>query len=137
MTIVGFLFTKMNAEKKEGVKGKINISNNISIKDVAQAKVSFGAKDQQGIGFHFHFKSKYEPKAGEISFDGNVLYLIDKKDAKKILDNWKKDKKIEKTVMRNILNTVLTRCNIQALILSKEIGLPPPIPLPKVGSKKA
>jgi hypothetical protein len=34
--------------------------------------------------------------------------------------------------MSAILNTVLTKCNIEALILSQEVNLPSPIPLPKV-----
>jgi len=34
--------------------------------------------------------------------------------------------------MSEILNIILTRCNIQALILARDINLPSPIPLPKV-----
>jgi hypothetical protein len=34
--------------------------------------------------------------------------------------------------MENILNSILTKCNIQALILSQDVNLPSPIPLPKV-----
>jgi len=43
-----------------------------------------------------------------------------------------KDKKLPKEIMAGLLNTKLTKCNIQALILSQEINLPAPIPLPKV-----
>ena len=31
-----------------------------------------------------------------------------------------------------LLNSILNKCNVQALILSQDINLPPPIPLPKV-----
>ena len=34
--------------------------------------------------------------------------------------------------MAGLLNTILTKCNVQALILSQEVNLPPPIPMPKV-----
>ena len=135
MTIVGFAFKKMLAEKAEGISGKINISNNVSITDVKQTKLPLATGSQEGIRFSFSFSSKYEPKAGEIKFEGNVLYMESKDKAKKIISSWKKEKKIEKDIMRGILNTILTRCNIQALIISKEINLPPPIPLPKVGTK--
>ena len=41
-------------------------------------------------------------------------------------------KKVPKDVMTAILNTVLTKCNIEALILSQKVNLPAPIPLPAV-----
>ena len=82
--------------------------------------------------FTFEFTSKYEPKLGTILLGGDVLFLTDSKKSKEILDGWKKDKKVPKEIMAGILNTVLARCNIQALILSQEVNLPPPIPLPKV-----
>ena len=114
MTIVGFLFTKMNAEKKEGAKGKINISNNVSIKDVKETEVSFSSNDQKAITFVFQFLSKYDPAIGEISLEGNVVYMAKKDEAKKIMTGWKKEKKIDKDVMRDIQNTVLTKCKIMA-----------------------
>ena len=51
---------------------------------------------------------------------------------KEIIAEWKKDKKIKKELMGGILNTVLTKSNVQALIISQQVNLPPPIPLPKV-----
>lgn len=136
MTIVGFFYTKMEAIKKDGVKGKINIANNVNIIDVKEADVSFGTDAQKGVSFSFKFSSTYEPGAGSISFEGNVLYMDKKEEIKKLLAAWKKDKKIDKEMMRGVLNTILTKCNIQALIMSKDINLPPPIPLPKVESKQ-
>lgn len=135
MTIVGFYFTKMEAVKREVVKGKINISNNVSITDVKENDNNFGSETQKGVTFVFKFTSKYEPQAGEISLEGNVLYMEAKDKIKKIVTGWKKDKKLDKEVMKAILNTILTKSNIQALIMSKDINLPPPIPLPKVESK--
>lgn len=135
MTIVGFLFTKIQAEKKQGAKGKINISNNVTIKDVKEADTAFTSESQKGISFQFQFTSKYDQGVGEILLEGNVLYMGKKEEVKKIISAWKKEKKIEKDIMKDILNTLLTKCNIEALIISREIGLPPPIPLPKVEQK--
>ena len=131
--IVGFGFTKLSAEKGELAKGKIDINNNVSIKDVKEDSFAFGRdKDQNVLRFIFEFTSKYEPDIGNILFEGEVLYLDDPKKAKEILSNWKKDKKLPKEIMPGLLNTILTKCNVQALILSQEINLPPPIPMPKV-----
>ena len=132
MMIVGFNFNKIDVEKKEMVKGKISISNNVSIKNIEQKDLDFGKEKQNALKFIFEFNSKYEPNVGDIILGGDVLFVGEAKKTKEILDNWKKDKKVPKDVMTSILNTVLTRCNIQALILSQEVNLPPPVPLPKV-----
>ena len=130
--IVGFGFTKLSAERKEAAKGKIDINNNVTIKNVEEADISFGKNNQSVIKFLFEFTSKYEPNVGTILFEGELLYMEEPKKSKEILSGWKKDKKVPKELMAGLLNTILTKCNIQALILSQEINLPAPIPLPKV-----
>lgn len=130
--IVGFGFTKLSAEKSSLATGKIDINNNVSVKDAKEDSFSMGKDRQSIIKFIFEFTSKYEPNIGTILFEGEVLYLDEPKKIKEILAAWKKDKKISGEIMANLLNTVLTKCNVQALILSQEINLPPPIPMPKV-----
>ena len=132
MTIVGFNFTKIDAEKKESVKGKININNNVSIKEVEEKDLSLGNQKQKVLSFTFEFISKYDPDIGSIRLIGDVLFMDDAKKAKETLDGWKKDKRLPKEIMTGILNAILNKCNVQALILSEQINLPPPIPLPKV-----
>ena len=131
--IVGFGFTKLSAEKGEPAKGKIDINNNVSIKDVQEDNFSLGKDKQQNVlRFIFEFTSKYEPKIGSILFEGDLLYMEEPKRAKEIIGDWKKNKKLPKEMMAGLLNTILTKCNVQALILSQQVNLPPPIPLPKV-----
>ena len=130
--IVGFGFTKLSAEKTEKAKGKIDINNNVSVKDVIEDNLSLGKDKQNIVKLIFEFTANYEPSVGKILFEGEVLYLEEPKKIKEILSSWKKDKKLQKEVMAGILNTILTKCNIQALILSQEVNLPPPIPMPRV-----
>lgn len=130
--IVGFGFTKLSAERKEAAKGKIDINNNVTIKNVEEADLSLGQGQHNVIRFIFEFTSKYEPGVGIIVFEGELLYLDEPKRIKEILGLWKKDRNIPKELMAGLLNTILTKCNVQALILSQEINLPSPIPLPKV-----
>lgn len=133
MTIVGFNFTKINIERKEGgVSGKINISNNVSIKNIESKPFALGKNKQDGLKFTFEFTSKYDPDVGNITLIGDILYLTEKKKIDEILADWKKSKKISKEVITPILNMALVKCNVQALILSQELNLPPPIPLPKI-----
>jgi len=132
MTIVSFNFTKIEAEKKEATKGKVNINNNVSINNVEEKDLALGSQKQKVLNFTFEFISSYNPNAGTIKLLGSVLFMDESKKVKEILDGWKKDKKVPKDIMAKILNVILNKSNIQALILSEQVNLPPPIPMPKV-----
>jgi len=134
MAIVGFDFTKLLVERKAPIKGKVNIKNNVSITKVEKATLSLGASKQAGLKFSFEFTAVYEPNLGKILIEGEVLDLQnDEKAVDQAVEDWKKDKKVKQEVMTPLLNSVLSKCNVQALLLSREINLPSPIPLPKVG----
>ena len=132
MVMVGFNFTKLNVEKISAPKGKIKISNNVAIKNVTERDLSLGKTKEQGINFEFEFVSKFNPGIGEIVLRGDILYMEPPEKIKEITKSWKKDKKLPQQVMTSILNNILVKCNIEALILSQTVNLPPPIPLPKV-----
>ena len=134
MTVIGFSFTKMSVEKDNPVKGKVNINNNVGIKNVEETKLNLNP-DKKALKLDFEFTSTYEPNIGKIYLTGEVIYLIDKSKADDVIKNWKKNKKLEKDIMTNVLNNVLAKCNVKALVLSDYMNLPPPIPLPKVGDK--
>jgi hypothetical protein len=136
MPIVGFNFTKIHVERKGAIKGRLNISNDVALKDVKERNLALSGAKQKGISFVFDFNSKYGPDVGQINLAGEILYIGEAAEVDNILAEWKKGKKVPKEVMTAVLNTALTKCNIQALILSQEINLPPPIPLPKVGASK-
>ncbi len=137
MAVVGFNFSKILVEKKLTAEGKINISNNVAIKDVESADFSLGKAKQDGLRFTFEFTSKYDPNYAEMLFTGEVLFLESEKAVKDILAEWKKKKTLPADVMAEVLNSVLNRCNIQALILARDVNLPSPIPLPKVTADEA
>lgn len=132
MPIVGFEFTHINVEKKDTAKGKINISNNVGITDIKKGDLTVGNTKQPGLKFLFSYKSKYEPEFASIELQGHVHYLTNEKDAKEILDAWTKDKRVAKNVAEQIVNAILTKSNVQSIILSNTVNLPPPVPMPKV-----
>lgn len=135
MTIVGFNFSKLKVEKTRTISGKVNIKNNVTIKDVKENELNLGKSQQKGLKFIFEFSSQYEPDIGSITLEGDVIALEDSKKVEEILKSWKKDKKIPVELMTDVLNTALGKSNIQALILSQQVNLPPPIPMPKVEAK--
>ncbi|MGM5484731.1 MAG: hypothetical protein ACQEP1_02555 [Nanobdellota archaeon] len=132
MTIMGINFTKMNVEKKEGKKGKVNISNNVGLNSVEKVDLNVGGDNQESLKFGFAFSSTYDPEIGKIELEGNVVYMTSKDEAKSILDEWEKNQKVDKATTEKVLPSVLNKCNTEALLLSKEINLPSPIPLPKL-----
>jgi len=132
MAIIGFNFTKIFVEKKSPLKGKVDIKNNVSVKDVSTADLTLGSTKEKALKFTFEFSSEYTPSIGEILFSGELLYMNEPAKQEEILKSWKKNKEIPKDVMGDVLNTILMRCNIEALLLSRDVNLPPPIPLPKV-----
>ncbi len=135
MTIVGMNFTKIVAERKREANEKINISNNISIANVEKSEVAFGVKSQQGLKISFLFHTIYDPDFGSIELHGNLLYLSDEKDVEAVYTDWAKAKRLSADVMKPVLNAVLGKCNIEALVLSRDLTLPPPVPLPRVNVK--
>ena len=135
MPIVGFNFNKITAEKNNKITGKLNIKNDLAIKDIEQEKIALG-KSEEVLKFNFEYVINYEPNVGKISITGNILHMDEPKKIKEILDDWKKQKKLPKELAPRILNTILSKCNIKALILSQDINLPPHIKMPFVKPSK-
>lgn len=131
MPIVGFNFDHINVEKLSQITGKINIKNDIGIKNLEQEKLPIG-KSEESLKFHFEYSLDYQPKIGNITLKGHILYLDEPKKIKEIMTGWKKNKKIPPDITEQILNTVLFKCNIKALALSQEVNLPPHIQMPRL-----
>lgn len=130
MTIIGCNFTKLLVEKKKPLHGKISIKNNIAITNVEETNFMLGKNKEKGLRYMFEFTSVYEPNSAAINIAGEVLELREEKDAAKIIKEWNKSKKLGDLGL-HVINIAWTKSNIQALLLSKEIGLPAPIPLTK------
>ena len=133
MTIVGVHITKVNAERNmKSTAQKVGINNNISVKEVHEHDFNLGDTSQKGVRFSFIFNCKYTPDIGTIDLEGDVLFLGSEDETKKILDDWKQHKRVHGEYVENILNSALMRSNIQAIKLSQDMGLPSPVPLPRV-----
>lgn len=133
--IVAINFTKLCAERKSVQIQKLNINNNIKIVSVEEADVEV-KQGNSALKIGFDFESNYEPELASLKVAGEAIDVEDKKNAKTILNEWAKNKRIPENFLTDIMNVILSRCNVEAIILSKEINLPPPLPMPKVGVKK-
>jgi hypothetical protein len=134
MSIIGFNFEKITVEKKNKITSKLNVKNNLSIVNVEQEKLNLTSTGDV-LKFNFEYTANYEPKIGQIFLGGHILVMEESPKVKQILEDWKKDKKLPKELMSQILNTILAKCNIKALGLTQEVNLPPHIKLPMLKNK--
>lgn len=133
MNIIGFNFTKIKAEKLKQLESNVKINNNIKIKSIEKEDVTF-IKEKDSFKLEFEFSLEFEPKVAELSLEGFILFIIDKKDSKDLLNQWK-TKKLPEEIRNPIYNLIFTKCNLKAFQIEEEISLPPHIPLPKLQQK--
>ena len=132
MPVIGVSFKSFEAKTEDKkVNGNVNVNSSPRITNMERKDVGFGVKD--AIAAEFVFETKYEPDVGSIVIKGDVIYQTDKAD--KILQRWKKDKKVEDEAAVEILNAIFRKSLTAAINFSNELRLPPPIQFPVVQPK--
>jgi len=101
---------------------KVRIDHNSSVSQITDIK-----NDQASIDFQY--TASYGP-VGMIKLDGNLIYEND--DAKKLTDEWQNTRKMPNEIAGRIHTAVMHACVPEAVGIAKDLGLPPPIPLPQV-----
>lgn len=135
MAVIGFNFTKIAAQKLSNKTGKVQVNNNIAIKSIEQSNFS-GDEKRKAIRVVFRYDGVYEPKIAHLQFEGDVILLMENKEAEELVKGWE-EKKAPVKSLSSAMNHVLERCNIEGVILARDMNLPSPIPLPKVNEKSA
>ena len=131
MNIISITFNKINAEKKGIPKGKISVNNNVRIESMEETKIGLD-KTKTTIRLSFSFDTKYSPDFADMSIQGEALILDDAKTAKALLDKWKKNKEVDKAIALSVMNNIMAKCSLEAILMARELGLPSPIPLPRI-----
>ncbi len=134
MPIISFGFTKISGERKEQKSGQLNIKNGIVLKDAIKTKFTIGPQSQDVLRVLFEFTSKYDPNRGSITLEGEVLHLDKPEKIEALAKAWQKEKKLPKDDARVFINHILSKCNIEAILLSRELNLPSPIELPRIST---
>ena len=129
MVTVGLNFTKIIAERAGSSQQNIHIQNTTSILSVKESTIADPKKAL--LKFEFEFTCTYTPDIGKILLTGELLEIYDKEIATKILTGWGNSRNVAPELMEHILNVILSRANIEALIISREVGLPSPFAMPK------
>lgn len=139
MTIIGFNLKKILVERKSLVRGGVKVNTKTKITTVEEDSKIISGKDTISFGFEFfidYFKMDDAKKElAKLSFDGNIIAVVDPKETKKIVEGWKKEE-LPMDLRLSILNAIVAKCTVKALALEEEFGLPPHIQLPKFKETK-
>jgi hypothetical protein len=101
---------------------QIRIDHNSQI-----SQVSSSAENQLTI--EFQYTASYGP-IGMIKLDGTIL--CEDAEAKQLVKEWQNTRKMPDQFASNIHTAVMHTCVPEAVGIAKDLGLPPPIPLPQV-----
>lgn len=129
MKIIAFNLTKILTQRKEKIEGKIEVNQNIDIKDIQ--KDSIPITDDEALNIKFSFNINYSNETAKLEFEGNLIALPEKNELKEIQKNWK-DKKISDEIRVPLFNFIMSKCNIKALNLEDELNLPYHFPMPRI-----
>ena len=135
MPAIGMNINGIVAKKSEEATLGVKVNTNTNLKDVKEHDLS--PLNQKCLSIDFEFTTKYvsskEKKVAEFVISGDVLFLDE--NYKKILEQWKKEKKLPDDISLQVINVVFNKCLKKAILLSDDLQLPSPIPIP-VAKKK-
>lgn len=124
MPIKKFELTSIDARRftKPGEKHKnIRIDHNSSVTLVTEINDKEASVD-------FRFTANYSG-LGIIRIEGNLVY---EGDAPALVSQWSTQNNMPNDVATEIHTTIMNNCIPEAMVLARDIRLPPPIPMPKV-----
>jgi hypothetical protein len=135
MRVIGFNFTKINAEKFSENAKNLKINTGIDISDIKEVKSTFFKTKEEMIAVSFKYNISYEPDFAKLTFEGKVLLGVESKKAKEVLKMWKQEK-VPEDFRLPVFNGILKKSSLRALQVGEELGLPPHFPLPTIKFNK-
>jgi len=101
---------------------KVRIDHNSSVSQISDKNDNLAIID-------FNYTSSYGP-IGMIKLEGSLYY--ENNDANKITKEWQNSRKMPNELASRIHTAIMHACVPLAVGIAKDLGLPPPIPLPQV-----
>lgn len=132
MKIIGFTIQKISIEKKNSINEKLKIRSGLNIINIKKEKILIS--ENSALKFDFSYTLDYEPNVAKLEIRGSVITLDDKDESEEILKQWENKKYTHKSKIP-LFNFIMGKCNIKAIQLEDEIGLPIHIRMPKLKAK--
>jgi len=99
----------------------VKISTNLNVVGVEK-------KGGELLEVPFVFAINYVPAVAQINIKGKARVTGDKKELDKIYNSYKEKKPPPPAVIQSISNVVF----VESVVISRTVGIPPPIPLPHI-----
>ena len=135
MKLIGLSFDKISAEKTGEKLEGVKVDSNIEITDIKKADFNLLKDKEEMLDIKFKQTIQYSPDYAKLEFKGMMIISLDFKEAKELLKNWQKSKKIPDELQLTFLNIIITRSAPKAMQLEEDLGIPFHIPLPRIARK--
>ena len=99
----------------------VQIATNINV-------VSIDKKSEDNLEIPFVLTISYNPSLAQLSLRGSAYVQGDKDEIERIVKEYEQKKPPAQIILQSISNVVFT----ESIIISRIIGIPPPIPLPLI-----
>ena len=131
MTVVGFALSKILIERKEAIKGKIEVNSKLNVTNMKKEDIKL-VEGKDVLRFDFDYSINYEPGLAKINMAGHLLLMVEPKQTKELLKAWEKKSQVPEEIKLSVYNTIFHKCNIKALELEEDFNLPPHLQLPYI-----
>ncbi|MDI6889183.1 MAG: hypothetical protein QMC78_05825 [Methanocellales archaeon] len=120
----------------EDIRGCKNINNDINIRSTALVKRSTPWGEKTVLRAEYSYAINYlGPNIGYIRFEGTADYYDDEKRLEQIKKDWDQGSApIE--ILNEVANTMVASVTPLAMNISKSLGLPPAVQIPKITFQK-
>lgn len=128
--IIGVNIDSIDADKKAGTQGNVQVNYQPEITDVEEATVN--AFDEKVARIEFDFGVVYNSNNQEtarIDMSGNVIW---KGGLEEILEQWDEDETLPQEMEVQLMNELYRKLLSEAVGVANTLNLLPPIPTPKV-----
>ena len=133
MSVISFNFDKIEVERKKALEAPLKAKTSIKVLEIKEEELTLaGGRKDLILRFFFQYIVDYQPNQASVVLAGNVLYSGKREHLEKIVKEWKKTKKFDPEVSKDVLNHIFLRCNIKALSFEQEVNIPPHIVLPRL-----
>ncbi len=131
MTVLNYRINKLSCERQDKTVKTVEVNANSTIASIKKGK-------EKRVGdyllVNFRYDVEYSPEIGHIKIEGSLWYTHDK-----LASVYKEEKdriELGNEAIQEISTAIIQESIIEALNLSKRLGLPAPLQLPSVNVKK-
>lgn len=135
MRLMGFTFNKIEVERISNKAEKLKITSNIDISSINDIKSDVLKTKETLLAIDFKYSINYSPNFAKLNFLGNIVISVEPKQGKEILKKWE-NKQLPDDFKINLFNIILKKCNVKALELEEDIGLPLHVAMPRIEPKQ-